>query len=78
MVIVLVGHLSAGNRAGCYSSSPVLQKAGSGFPSSNHEPNREPIRRPIARLRHCYKRSPKVRRVSPNASRCFSRAGGVS
>src|ERR1700730_16201465 len=42
-----------------------------------YEPDHDPIRRPIARLRHAHARRSKVRQALPDASDRFSSDGGI-
>ena len=67
-------YLAARISAGSNFASPVLQEAARCLPSSCHKSNREAIRCPVARVRHCYKRGSNVRQALPDAGECFSDA----
>jgi hypothetical protein len=53
------------------------KRPGSSLQLGGYDPNHEPIRRPIVQLRHPYACRSEVRHGLPDASECFSSAGGV-
>ena len=73
-----VGHPASGTPAESHSFAPIPQTLGCILQLGCYEPNHEPIRQSIARLRHSYARWPQVRQGLPDASQCVSSTGGIS